>query len=182
MMNVMLDLETMGKGPNAAIVAIGAVAFDPETCTVDAKRGFYRGVDLESCVQYRLQMDASTVLWWLQQSEQARQALTEQPGLELHDALDQFGLWCTQQALAQDLLVWGNGAAFDNVILRNAYQEAGLPTPWSHWNDRCYRTVKAMAPSIKIERSGTHHHALDDAISQAKHLVRVLTLLKGGAA
>ena len=26
--DIMLDLETMGTGPNAAIVAIGAVAFD----------------------------------------------------------------------------------------------------------------------------------------------------------
>jgi DNA polymerase III epsilon subunit-like protein len=28
-MDVMLDLETMGNGPDAAIVAIGAIEFDP---------------------------------------------------------------------------------------------------------------------------------------------------------
>ena len=31
MNNVMLDLETMGKGHRAAIVTIGAVFFDPMT-------------------------------------------------------------------------------------------------------------------------------------------------------
>lgn len=182
MKNVMLDLETMGNGPNAAIVAIGAVAFDPDTRSVDAERGFYRVVSLESSVQYRLQMDASTVMWWLRQSEEARSALTENPGAELHHVLDQFGLWCTQQAPAQEILMWGNGAAFDNVILRNAYREVGLPTPWSHWNDRCYRTVKAMAPGILLERQGIHHHALADATCQAHHLNDVLADLRGGAA
>lgn len=31
MKHVMLDLETMGNGPRAAIVSIGAVFFDPLT-------------------------------------------------------------------------------------------------------------------------------------------------------
>lgn len=31
MRNIMIDLETMGNGSNAAIVSIGAVLFDPFT-------------------------------------------------------------------------------------------------------------------------------------------------------
>jgi len=48
MNEVMLDLETMGQGPDAAIVAIGAVAFDPVTHWLGDP--FYRLVDLESAV------------------------------------------------------------------------------------------------------------------------------------
>ena len=43
MNNVMLDLETMGKGPSAAIVTIGAVFFDPMTGELGAEfEGAYR--------------------------------------------------------------------------------------------------------------------------------------------
>lgn len=42
--DVMLDLETMGKGANAAIIAIGAVAFD--LADGDLSTTFYRIMEL----------------------------------------------------------------------------------------------------------------------------------------
>lgn len=73
-----------------------------------------------------------------------------------------------------DAEVWGNGASFDNVILRGAYARNSTPAPWAWWNDRCYRTIKALHREVPMERLGTHHNALDDAISQALHLIRML--------
>lgn len=49
---------------------------------------------------------------------------------------------------------------------------AGLEQPWAFWNDRCYRTLKARS-ELKIARTGTHHNALDDAKSQALHLITI---------
>jgi exodeoxyribonuclease VIII len=63
MNNVMVDLETMGNGPAAAIVAIGAVEFDPDTGQLG--REFYREVDLEDSAFRGGVIDASTVLWWM---------------------------------------------------------------------------------------------------------------------
>lgn len=176
---IMLDLETMGTGPDAAIVAIGAVMFDSVYVGDEDHHSFYRNVMLESSVRYRLKIDPSTVMWWLRQGDAARQALAGHIGMELHLALEQFSVWVLQYGQSDELLVWGNGAAFDNVILRNAYKEVGLEPPWSHWNDRCYRTMKALWPSLKLDRSGVHHHALHDAISQAKHLQKVFAAIKG---
>ena len=89
-------------------------------------------------------------------------------------ALDGFAMWLGDQ----NALVWGNGAAFDNVILRRAFERLGLDTPWSHWNDRCYRTIKNLAPAIVLERFGAHHSALDDAVSQTLHLQRIFSALE----
>lgn len=174
--NVMLDLETMGKGPDAAIVAIGAVAFDIEAATI-SPRSFYVRVDLRSAVETGGVMDVETVIWWLQQSAEARQEITREALEQRHlvNALLDFRHWLKAEAAGADSRVWGNGAAFDNVILRRAYQRLPMETPWSHWNDRCYRTIKGLYGSdIKIERRGTHHHALADAEAQAVHLLRVL--------
>lgn len=166
-MNVMLDLETMGNGANAAIIAIGAVAFG------DGKiySRFYRQVSLESSVSSGLVCDPSTIMWWMQQSDEARAAFK---GNDIADhlcvALQAFSQWFQEVGGVE---VWGNGATFDNVILSNAYRAIGVNQPWKFWDDRCYRTIKAMSPSIKAERIGTYHNAVNDAETQAAHLMKI---------
>ena len=34
-------------------------------------------------------------------------------------------------------------------------------------------TIKNLSPDIRIETSGTRHNALDDAVSQAHHLIKI---------
>lgn len=175
--DVMLDLETMGSGPSAAIVAIGAVEFSALNGTIGRK--FYRVVDLDTAVRWGGVIDAATVMWWLRQSDVARGALNAE-GMPLVRALVEFTDWL--MGCGDGVKVRGNGAAFDNVILASAYRRADMVVPWQHRNDRCYRTVKAMCPDVKMERAGTHHNALDDAISQAQHLIEVLRALRGAPA
>ena len=74
MNNIMLDLETMGSGPRAAIVSIGAVFFDLQTGELGAE--FEVAVDLRESVKFG-EMNADTVLWWLEQSDEARRQVTE---------------------------------------------------------------------------------------------------------
>lgn len=165
---VMLDLETLGKSPGAVIVAIGAVIFDASGLGFE----FYQRIDAVDCQQNGLTLDAETVLWWLQQSDEARKEIC-QPGLPLHEVLTNFANWLEENA-GGDFALWGNGASFDNALLAAAYRAAHMETPWKFWNDRCYRTMKAMRPNIKLDRNGTHHNALDDAKSQALHLIQIL--------
>ncbi len=70
--NIMLDLETMGNTPTSAIIAIGAVRFDKKI-----KGKFYGVIDLESCLEDGLTVDASTIMWWMQQSDAARKAFEQ---------------------------------------------------------------------------------------------------------
>ena len=171
MNDVMLDLETMGNGPQAAIVAIGAVEFDIPTQRIGER--FYAVVDLESAVAAGGEMDASTVLWWMKQGDAARGAF-EEGGEPIVEALRRFSVWMEGRGPREDLRVWGNGAGFDNVVLSSAYRRIGMRQPWQFRNDRCYRTVKALRPEVKMDRIGTHHNAVDDAESQARHLVAVM--------
>jgi len=168
-MHVMIDLETMGTRPDAPIVAIGAVAFDANG-VIDT---FYRVVSLSSAVSAGAVISPDTVMWWLQQDDAARAALVANDGCDP---------WAIDAALIDlrpfiedfaDAGVWGNGATFDNVILSEAYKRSSWETPWQFWKDKCYRTVKGMYPEVKLERSGTHHNALDDARTQALHLIAI---------
>jgi DNA polymerase III epsilon subunit-like protein len=165
--NVMLDLETMGTDPDAAIIAVGAVRFDLEAGSIGEK--FYAVVDLQSAVANGGVINPSTVLWWMQQGDAARSAFAR-PGHHIADVLASFTKWLGDE----DAFVWGNGAAFDNVILATAYRNANLPVPWKFYNDRCYRTVRAQYPAVSMQRRGTFHNAVDDAESQARHLIDMI--------
>jgi len=165
-MHVMIDLETMGTRPNAPIIAIGAVMFDG----TKAHDEFYVNVDLASAVDdSHAVVDPKTVLWWMDQSGEARSSLREDKK-EILTALYEFREWLKP---VKPEGVWGNGASFDNVILSETYKRMGLEPPWPFWTDRCYRTMKNMYPQVEMERVGTHHNALDDAMSQANHLIKI---------
>lgn len=166
--HVMLDLETMSTKSNAAIVAIGAVQFCYKTKTLGKE--FYQTIKLKSCQDLGLHIDAGTVMWWLGQSTEARRELNEV--WTLQEVLLDFQSW-----LPTGALVWGNGSNFDNVILRNAYDTALIDCPWSHRNNRCYRTLKAELNLPRAERIGTYHKAIDDAKNQATHCIELLRRL-----
>lgn len=181
MNHVMLDLETMGQGSNAAIVAIGAVFFEPTTGEIGAS--FYQKIDLESAAQYG-DIDPSTIVWWLKQSDAARAEITSNDTCTITEAIYDFTDWIGQIEAINNRVVWGNGASFDNVILSNAYKVIKCRKPWRFWNDRDVRTVvelgltlKKFNPKKEMPFSGTAHNALDDAIHQAKYVSAIYAAL-----
>lgn len=170
--HVMVDLETMGTGNEAAIVSIGAVKFDPMGSGIDD--AFYVGVSLASSVAFGLKTDPGTVLWWMDaERDLARKALLASDFVDLPTALEGVAMWIGDKSLP----VWGNGATFDNVILRNAYIKVGFDCPWSFRDDRCYRTLKNLAPGIDVPNVGTLHQALNDATAQAQHMQQIVKYL-----
>lgn len=168
----MLDIETMGTGSYAAIVSIGAVKFDPN---LDGflNHAFSQGVSLASSMKAGLRVDADTINWWLRQDRAAVDAATIQIAVDLDEALLGFAQWYGED---DSIPVWGNGAGFDNVILGNAYKAVGLDQPWSYKADRCFRTLRSLAPAVPRPEHGVAHNALDDAIAQAKWLQAIVAV------
>lgn len=161
----MLDLETYSTRPNAAIASIGAVKWQGDEI-VDT---FYCTIDAATCKEAGLHFEKSTLEWWSKQSKEARSALLKD-NLPLADALTKFEVWFGPKSLP----TWGNGAGFDNVIMDCAYKALDRKRPWLPWEDRCYRTMKNMINVPIDKREGTYHNALDDALTQTKHLIKIL--------
>lgn len=174
--HVMVDLETMGKKNNAPIVAIGAVVFDPSTGSIG--ESFYKVVCLESSVNWGAVIDPSTVIWWLKQSSEARSAIVNDDAIPLQDALLQFREFVSDNVAggSKKAQVWGNGASFDNSILRSSYDCIAEDYPWEYWNDRDVRTMLKLGqaisfdPKTTIPFEGSRHNALADAIHQARYV------------
>ena len=169
MSNIMVDIETMGQGSNAAIVAIGAVAFDE--CGIGDD--LYLRISLEDAAKHG-DIDASTVLWWMRQEDAAREEITKDDAMSVSDALHFFTHFVNGNKDDKgDVSIWGNGSDFDNVILVNMYKKTGKRVPWNFWNNRCFRTMKNIYRDVRPNREGVHHKAIDDARYQAMHLIEI---------
>lgn len=174
-----IDLETLDKSPGGVILSIGAVFFNPNCDGPAMELGpqFYSVINVDSCKRAGFVVDADTLAWWAEQSEEARQVLAEaqEPTAPmLGEALGSFGRWIGAHAVAKELKVVGNGSSFDNAFLDVAYARMGMELPWKFWNHRDLRTYKDDAMGhghyglVLPKRQGTHHNALDDAVYQAQ--------------
>ncbi len=162
--HIMIDCETMGIESNAAIIAIGATAFNANGI-IDT---FYQVVDLQSSVDIGLTISPSTVMWWLKQSQAAQQAVLRS-GCDIEDALTMLGKFITRYTVEA---VWVNGP--DAVWLDSAYKALNKPnkaTPWHYAQVRDFRTIKHVFPTITIPDAEVAHHALHDAIWQTNYLL-----------
>lgn len=164
--NVMVDLETMARATNSAICSIGAVKFTFEEGIIDT---FYCTVDAADCKKNGLVIEQGVVDWWKKQPREVLEMLRKD-NLSLRDALTKFSQWYGTKSLP----TWGNSVAFDNVILQSAYEAVEMNRPWKHWEDRCYRTMKNIIVVEPDARDGNHHNALDDAVFQTKHLLKIM--------
>ena len=174
--HLMVDMETMGNGPDAPIVSIGAVFFDPSTGNTGAE--FYQVVSLESSMLFGMKPDASTIQWWLKQSSEARSAILVDEAMGLRESLELLADFIAENAAngSHTVQMWGNGCSFDNVILRRAYALTDTPFAVPFWNDRDVRTIVELGKSVGINPrhdipfEGDLHNALSDARHQVKYV------------
>ncbi|HCL7493259.1 TPA: 3'-5' exoribonuclease [Escherichia coli] len=168
--HLMIDLETMGKNPDAPIISIGAIFFDPQTGDMGPE--FSKTIDLDSAGGV---IDRDVIKWWLKQSREAQSAIMTDE-IPLDDALLQLREFIDENSGEFFVQVWGNGANFDNVILRRSYERQGIPCPWRYCNDRDVRTIVELGKAIDFDArtaipfEGERHNALDDARYQAKYV------------
>ncbi|EGK3347806.1 3'-5' exoribonuclease [Salmonella enterica] len=168
--HLMIDLETMGKNPDAPIISIGAIFFDPQTGDMGPE--FSKTIDLETAGGV---IDRDTIKWWFKQSREAQSAIMTDE-IPLDDALLQLREFIDENSGEFFVQVWGNGANFDNTILRRSYERQGIPCPWRYYNDRDVRTIVELGKAIDFDArtdipfEGERHNALDDARYQAKYV------------
>lgn len=171
--HISFDLETLGTGPRARILSIGAVKFDPHAGAAAPNKEadtFYRVIDQE---QGGGDIDASTVAWWMRQSQHARDCIFGE-GVErvpLAQALVEFSEWLgftddLPEGEMPDVHLWQRGDK-DALWLTSAYEGMGLKLPFNYWAVSDQRTLCRWVPGSEQARAGTYHNALDDATHQA---------------
>lgn len=173
--HMMLDLETLGVKPGSAILEIGAVVFDPYGELLgeydsQSTKVLYRPIDLQSCLNLDMTVDAATVMWWLSQSEDNRNRIVNQAKTSIIASADALRQFHDRYKVSH---VWSHGAGFDAVLMGWVYQRIKKDIPWTHKSVRDTRTLYELtefdeATWKNLMRRTHPHHPGEDAWAQAR--------------
>jgi len=168
MIHAMIDLETLSTNPDATILTIGGVKFDPYTIT-EPSQGLYHRIDVDSQTAMGRDVMDDTVEWWGKQAEDVKEeALGDHDRIDLKYFIKQLNKWC----VGVDVF-WCQGPLFDYAILQNFYAQMKVPVPWNYWQIRDSRTLFSLVPRDHNEKRTGLHNALEDCYFQARKVQRV---------
>lgn len=171
--SIMLDLETMAISPNAAVIQIGARAFNSMSGEVYGE-GFEINVDLMSSIMLGGEVHEGTARWW-----RDRGGLPTPTGkFEMRSALKKLTEFFAK--FPNIKRVWAQGPSFDVAILEGYFVRMGAPAPWTYHNARDTRTVYDLARQRGWEKSerATAHTALADCDQQILTLMSALAVVR----
>ena len=87
MIHGMIDLETLSTNPNATILTVGGVKFDPYNI-VEPSQGMYFRVDVDSQTKMGRDVMEDTLTWWSSQPAEIRdEALGDNDRISLEDMI-----------------------------------------------------------------------------------------------
>jgi exodeoxyribonuclease VIII len=188
-LDIMVDLETLGLGNTPVISQISAVNFDIESG--DVFEEFNNVVKPQTCVQLGMKIDGGTVEWWLKQDYPVLEkvivnSITDgRPIKEALILLRDFIEESKKTHGVKDVRIWGNGTLADNKWLESAYEMAGIPIPWKYWENSDVRTLvdlgwRLSGKDFKKDTSfvGEKHNAIDDCKHQIKYCSAIYKELK----
>ena len=163
---VMIDLETLGTRPDAVILTLGAIKFDPFKPDVEPGPGIYFRLDIENQLALGRTVDDSTIDWWGQQDPKVREEAMGD--LEGETRVDVAKLkYELNKFLVGVDYIWAQGPAFDIVILEDLYRSQGWGFPWHFWQIRDSRTLFGVHGDPREKGRDQAHNALMDCYYQA---------------
>ena len=168
-----IDIETLGTSPDAVVLTIGGIKFDP-TADDGLHSEFYYRIDADEQIEMGRSVMESTLEWWEKQSEEVKAEALEPTGrVPVEETLKALNKWL----VGVDKL-WCQGPVFDIVILENLYRSIDLHHNWSFWNIRDSRTLFSLMPKDpRKEMNFSAHNALADAIVQSLCIQKVYKTL-----
>lgn len=166
---LMIDIETTGQEPGCKVLSLGAFGFNKAGEQVE----FYRRFDHSKQGEVGLIDSESTVEWWSHQDAAAR-ADAFGGKTDPAEGIGEFKQWFYQNfnvGKFDKFRVWCCGLDFDFPILKEFFRRFGFGFPWPFWTQFDYRTVKNLAPVIKMAECNVFKHtALEDAKAQLRGL------------
>lgn len=179
-LHIVIDIETLGIDPGCEIRSIGACAYYegflfPTT--------FYELTHND--IAFNGHVDQGVLDWW--RSEPSISKLARRHCLQhinratITKALLDFTGWVAFVHTFHPhskTIFWGNGPDFDQACLSVAMKACGVKVPWTYKDNRDYRTLMDAVGGVELRRRTVRHHALHDAIHEARKIMIALDQLR----
>lgn len=152
--HVMIDTETLGRTPGSVVRSVAAVEFDPRTGETGRQKVWK--IDLADSIRYGFKVEASTLKWWMMQSDEARRDFVEGAETPLEDFFEEFMEFLDDTDEEKDFTLWCLQLDFDVAMLRSMY---------SWYNLNVYRCDEEVLPwnFRKVRDVRPYMDALDSA-------------------
>ena len=152
--HVMIDTETLGRTPGSVVRSVAAVEFDPQTGETGRQKVWK--IDLTDSIRYGFKVEASTLKWWMMQSDEARREFVEGAETPLEDFFEEFMEFLADTDEERDFTLWCLQLDFDVAMLRSMY---------SWYNLNVYRCDEEVLPwnFRKVRDVRPYMDALDSA-------------------
>ena len=170
---ISVDTETLGTSYGSVIAQIAA-------CDIDNPSTFFNlYLDITKQADLGLVINADTVNWWSQQDARIKSVVLG-GSAPLSESLTQFSIWLDTHF--QEPEMWMNSPSFDStLILAPAYKTCGQNLPWKYYQERDFRTLKAMGEKYfryPFVKPANAHDALADARAQGAYIYELETRIK----
>jgi len=159
-----IDLETIDTCPQATVLSVGGVKFNPYS-TTEPHSEIYLKISIDDQDRLGRTVSESTLEWWGKQDSAIMEEAFDQTGaVSVEEALSQVSRF----AVGVDTF-WGQGYGFDYTILEDMFRSVGKPIPWNFWQILDSRTLFRMCASDPRKQiQNDLHNALADAFYQSK--------------
>ena len=165
--HAMIDIETLGTKPDAVVLTIGGVKFNPYT-SEEPHTPFSVRLDIDEQTAKGRVVDPNTIEWWGQQDKAIQdEAFSDENRTPVLTFISDLNKWLNGTELK-----WAQGARFDYGILENLIEQFDQHKNWFFWQEADSRTLGQLVPrDMRKDDSGTQqdlHSALAEAYNQAK--------------
>ena len=161
-MHVMLDIETLATTPDAVVMSVGVVKFDPHTGTPYNKTLWRPDIDEQT--ERDRHVSESTLEWWAKQPDHIQEdAFSDEGRIPVVEFMKELNRYCVGMEK-----IWCQGPQFDMLILENLYIQWGHHFGWQFWQVMDCRTLFQLMPVDPRKAIQQDLHSADaDAYYQA---------------
>lgn len=169
-----IDIETLSTKPEAVILTIGGIKFNPFTKEKPYSDFYYR-MNVNEQVDLGRDIEEDTMSWWSTQPKDVIEtALSDDNRVDVKETLEALNKW-----LVGVDKIWCQGPVFDICILENIYRQVGLHFNWVFWNIRDSRTLFGLMPEDPRKKMNFEaHNALEDCRVQSMCVQEVYSELQ----
>lgn len=145
MKHLMIDIEAMDDKPTAAITAIAAIFFNPETGEIG--ESFSRRINLEDSMNKGGTASAEVILRWLRQPAGVRRQMFDDFLYDIEDAISDFYDFVNSNMPPLGVKVWYGCPSLRSAVLRTVMQKF-VGDSFEYGNEQSVVTVNELAKSL----------------------------------
>lgn len=158
---LMLDIESLDLGPRPVITQIALVPYDLEEDELLDKKSFVEYLPIQPQLDMATPrtISASTIVWWMQQSDEARARFENNLGDDMFDLqwvaknfADSFRRITANGTIPYTLCA--KGPQFDVVAVETLLGELGVDVPWD--SNQEYEWVEDLRTLLRHHRINAH--------------------------